>query len=198
MPKIQADTVFEHRENQRARLLKIAKHLLVTDGPKAVTPGSIAKLAGISRPAVYQYFENGNALMEQVVLDDFQESMTEIASALAQSATAREKVTAYLTNVINQAASGMHLTATALTGWPMPVAFKTQIESLHRKQIEPFIDAMRELGVVDHIELALIGGLVETAVRLAESGMAAQPVIETLCMQVDAILACDRSADHHH
>ena len=198
MPKIQASSIYEHRENQRTRLLAVAKQILVTDGPKAVTPGSVSKVAGISRPAVYQYFENGTALIEHVVLDDFEESLELIETAVSGASEPRTRAHAYVVSVISQAAQGMHLTATALTGWPMPDAFKREVNSLHRKQVEPFAAAMAELGVTSHIELALLGGIVETGVRLAESGIPAQAVIENVCAQIDAALTRDRSANHNH
>lgn len=198
MPKIKAKSILEHRENQHFHLLEVAKQLLVTDGPKAVTPGSVAKLAGISRPAVYQYFENGTALIEYVVLDDFEDSLDLIDKAVAGATSPRDQAHAYVESVINQAAQGMHLSASALTGWPMPEDFKRKINALHRKQIEPFVAAMRELGVTEHVELALLGGIVETGVKLAETGIPAPKVIESVCDQIDAALARNRGANHNH
>lgn len=198
MPKIQADTIAEHRENQRARLLQVARDILITDGPQAVTPGAIAKAAGMSRPAVYQYFENGAALIEYVVLDDFEESLENIEAAVDNATDAKTRAHAYVTNVINQAASGMHRTATALTGFPMPEAFNQEIAALHKKQIEPFVRALRELGVTDHIQFALLGGVVETGVKLAESGVPTQAIIDGICSQIDAVLGHHWNADHHH
>jgi len=198
MPKIKANTIVEHRENQHFHLLEAAKQILVTDGPKAVTPGAVAKLAGMSRPAVYQYFENGTALIEQVMLDDFEDSLDLIDAAVAGAETPKDRAHAYVESVIIQASQGMHLSATALTGWPMPDDFKRQMNALHRKQVEPFAAAMRELGITEHIELALLGGIVETGVKLAESGIPAGVVIENVCGQIDAALARNRGANHNH
>jgi len=197
LPKIQAETIAEHRENQRTRLLDVARQILITDGPQSVTPGAVAKAVGMSRPAVYQYFENGNALIEHVVLDDFEASLEVIESALIDATDARTRAHAYVTNVINQAATGMHRTASALAGHPMPEAFNVEIAQLHKKQIEPFVKALRELGVTNHIQFALLGGLVETGVKLAESGASPEAVIDGVCGQIDAALGQNRNADHH-
>lgn len=188
MPRINAASIIEHRENQRIRLLDVAREILVTDGPQAVTPGAVAKIAGISRPAVYQYFENGTAMIEHVVLDDFDDSIEAIEAAVDANDTARTRAHAYVVNVIGQAAQGMHLTATALANFPMPESFKREINALHRKQIEPFIAALRELGITDHVQMALLGGIVETGVKLAESGMPTQPIIDGVCAQLDAVI----------
>lgn len=198
MPKIKADTIVEHRENQRTHLLQVARDILITDGPRAVNPGSIAKAAGMSRPAVYQYFENGTALIEYVVLDDFEESLELIEAAVDAASDAKTRAHAYVTNVISQAASGMHRTATALTGFPMPEAFNREISELHKKQIEPFVKALRELGVTNHIQFALLGGIVETGVKLAEAGVPTQSIIDGICIQIDALLSHNGDADHHH
>ena len=198
MPRIQADTIAEHRENQRTRLLEVARHILITDGPSAVTPGAVAKVAGISRPAVYQYFENGTALIEYVVLDDFEDSLDAIEAAVEGVADAKTRAHAYVENVIRQAASGMHLTATALSGYSMPDSFNKEIAALHKKQIGPFVTALRELGVSDHIEFALLGGIVETGVKLAEANVPVDSIIDGICNQLDAALARYRNADHHN
>ena len=188
MPKIQAGSVQEHREQQHSRLLSVARQLLITDGPRAVTPGAVAKLAGISRPAVYQYFDNGVALIEHLVLDDFEDSIEAIEQAVDSATDAHTRAHAYVHNVINQAASGMHRTASALTGFPMPDSFNKEIAQLHLKQIEPFVRALRELGVNSHIEFALLGGLVDTGVRLAEAGGDPQRIIDGICAQIEAAL----------
>jgi AcrR family transcriptional regulator len=198
MPRIKADTIAEHRENQRARLLEAARHILITDGAVAVTPGAVAQAAGISRPAVYQYFENGTALIEHVVLDDFEDSLEAIEAAVDAAADPHTRALAYVENVIRQAASGMHLTATALSGYTMPDTFNREIAELHKKQIGPFVGALRELGVTDHIEFALLGGIVETGVKLAESNVPVEPIIDGICRQLDAALARHRNADHHN
>jgi AcrR family transcriptional regulator len=189
MPRIKAESVAAHRENQERRLLDAAKHVLLTDGPQAVTPGAVAKHAGISRPAVYQYFDNGVAMIERVVLDDFHKTLTQIQGSVAGQTEARSKAHAYVLCVINQASQGMHLSATALSNFPMPADFKTQIDALHRRQIEPLVAALGELGISGRIELALIGGLVETGVRLVEAGASPEPVIAAVCRQIDAALA---------
>jgi len=189
MPRIKANNIVEHRELQELRLLAAAKQILVTDGPQAVTPGAVAKVAGISRPAVYQYFQNGVAMIEHVVLDDFEDSLDAIEAAISAGTDARSRAHAYVESVINQASQGMHLTATALANFPMPDSFKTQIDNLHLKQIQPFVGALRELGVSNRIQMALLGGLVETGVRLAEAGTPASQVIDGVCEQLDAVLA---------
>ena len=197
MPRITADTIAEHRENQRARLLQVARQILITDGPTAVTPGAVAKVAGISRPAVYQYFENGTALIEHVVLDDFEESLDAIEAAIVAASDPKVRAHAYVENVIRQAASGMHLTATALSGYSMPESFNKEIAELHKKQIGPFVSALREMGVTSHIEFALLGGIVETGVKLAEAHVPVDAIIDGICRQLDAALARYRNADHH-
>lgn len=189
MPKIQAGSVQEHRELQHTKLLAAAREILITEGPRAVTPGAVAKQAGISRPAVYQYFDNGVALIEHVVLDDFEDSIEAIDAAVDSATDAHTRSHAYVENVINQAASGMHRTASALAGFPMPETFNKEIATLHLKQIEPFVRALRELGVNSHIEFALLGGLVETGVRLAEAGGDPQKIIDGVCSQIEAALS---------
>lgn len=188
MPRISAKNITQHREQQVARLLEAAKHILITDGPLAVNPGSVAKLAGISRPAVYQYFENGTAMIERAVIEDFEKSIAALDAALAGSSDPRTRAHAYVENVIRQASEGMHLSATALANFPMPAAFTERIGQLHVHQVEPFKTALIELGVQNPVDLALMGGLVETGVRLAEAGLAPAQVAAAICRQIDAAL----------
>jgi AcrR family transcriptional regulator len=49
---------------RRAALLDVAKELVVGDGPDAVTMGSVAERAGVTRALVYKHFDNRDAVLE--------------------------------------------------------------------------------------------------------------------------------------
>jgi AcrR family transcriptional regulator len=51
-------------EERRAALLAVAKELVVGDGPEAVTMGSVAERAGVTRALVYKHFDNRDDVLE--------------------------------------------------------------------------------------------------------------------------------------
>jgi AcrR family transcriptional regulator len=70
MPKIQANTLIEHRAMRRDALLAAAVSIALESGGSAVTMAEVAKRAGISRSSVYEYFESSADLIADVILDE--------------------------------------------------------------------------------------------------------------------------------
>jgi len=51
-------------DERRAALLDVTKELVVAEGPAAVTMGSVADAAGVTRALVYKHFDNRDDLLE--------------------------------------------------------------------------------------------------------------------------------------
>lgn len=62
----------EHEE-MNARIKDIAREMFVRDGYEAVTLQKIADAMEYTRPALYRYFKDKDALLAQIVLDDMEE-----------------------------------------------------------------------------------------------------------------------------
>src|SRR5690606_26739116 len=120
MPRISAPTVAEHRAQQREALIEAATELLVTGGVAAVTPAAVGAAAGLSRPAVYQYFASGPAILGAVIEDAFPRANAALLSVLDPEASPTERIDTYLREALRLAEDGIHRPVTALTGAQLP------------------------------------------------------------------------------
>lgn len=56
----------QHREDQRARIVRTARRLLAEHGPDDVTMAEIARAAGVARATVFNHFGSKRALIESI------------------------------------------------------------------------------------------------------------------------------------
>lgn len=69
MPKINAATIDEHKEQTRAALLEAGADAFVQFGLAGTSIGTLADNAGIARTTVYEYFANKEAVL-MVLIDE--------------------------------------------------------------------------------------------------------------------------------
>ena len=67
MPKINAATIDEHKEQTRKALLDAAASSFVVRGLGATSIGTLADEAGIARTTVYEYFSNKEAVLAALI-----------------------------------------------------------------------------------------------------------------------------------
>jgi AcrR family transcriptional regulator len=180
LPKISASSVPEHRSQQRIKIKSAALEILIATGPKSLNHGSVAKAIGLTRPAIYEYFPSSNGLLEEILIDAFEESQRAIDSATSGHADPQIRLLNYIECVLALASAGLHKPATAIANWPLSQDFQVVLKNWHQRQIQPLISALTELGVNNPARMILIGGLIESAVKAIESGFPAKQFAEPL------------------
>jgi AcrR family transcriptional regulator len=171
VPKISAPTVAEHRARQRESLIEAATELLVSEGVKAVTPAAVGAAAGLARPSVYQYFGSRSEILMAVVEDSFPASIAALDDVLCEASGPLDVMELYIRETLRQAAAGAHRVASALDAAQLPEDVQSRLAELHHAQMQPFLDALRELDVDDlFVTAQLLGGMVESAMRAVENG----------------------------
>jgi len=179
MPKINAPSVAEHREQQRQSLLEAALAILVGEGAAAVTPAAIGARTGLARSSVYRYFSTSDQIIATVVEEAFPAWSNALADALAKAGTPAAQVDAYVRETLVQAAVGAHRPMAALSGAQLPDACRTRIAELHREAAAPLITALTELGVAQpQLTAELLGGLLLAGMNAVEHGSALDEVTE--------------------
>ena len=68
MPRIDAPTLAEHREQRRDALLEAATTVMRESG--TVTMSAVAERTGLSRTAVYEYYRSSADLIADVLVDE--------------------------------------------------------------------------------------------------------------------------------
>jgi AcrR family transcriptional regulator len=180
MPKISATSIPEHREIQKQKIKVSALEILLAQGPAALNHGNVAKSVGLTRPAIYEYFPSSVNLLEEILVDAFEQSQEVIDSRVKSGDSAQKRLESYLDCILELAARGLHRPATAVSNWPMTATFQVLLKGWHERQIAPLISALIELGIKEPTSMILIGGLIESAVKAIESGMSPDPFREPI------------------
>jgi Transcriptional regulator len=108
VPRIDAPTITEHRDQRRAALLAAGHELVLSGGPTAVTMTAVAARAGLSRPAVYEYFSSTQDLLSAVLSERMEVWTQEVDRALAQETSPEEKVLTYVRVSLELISDGSH------------------------------------------------------------------------------------------
>ncbi|GAB79356.1 transcriptional regulator, TetR family [Austwickia chelonae] len=177
MPKIQAPTVAEHRAMRRRAVVDNAVSLLVESGPAALTPAAVAKMTGLARTSVYQYFPTGGDLLGAAFEELLRGCRRDLDEALAQAGDDIDaRIDAYVRTTLIAARRGHR--PTLLAGVEPPPSCRERLRELHREIARPLRDIVVDTGVEDvDTVTALVEGTVHGAVTLLERGVPLEEVV---------------------
>lgn len=171
MPRIDAPTIAEHRDQRRAALLAAGHDLVLAGGPRAVTMTAVAARAGLSRTAVYEYFASTEDLLASVLGERMSVWTAEVESALSGEVEPEAKIATYVRVSLELIKDGSHGLLVLLSAETLPTHVRRQLTDLHATLAAPLSSAVKELGVPD-VDLATryVQGVVEAAARRIEPG----------------------------
>lgn len=170
MPRIEAPTVAEHRAMRRRAVVDNAVELLVSQGPAALTPAAVAKMTGLARTSVYQYFPTSGELLGAAIEQLFITSQADLDAALAAAGSGIEgRIAAYVRATLETARRGHH--PTRLVGVELPDACRARLRELHDQVAAPLREIVAASGASDvETTTALANGVIAGAVALVEHG----------------------------
>lgn len=146
MPRIDAPTVREHRENVRRKLIDAAEEIARRDGVGALSAGAVTKAAGIARNSIYRYVDSVDDLRGLVLARYMPAWMGAVQAALDAASTPEQRIFAWVRANLAQAAEHGH-------GWLMEVGHPRAIgadgvrtvEGAHRDAADVLILQWRAL-----------------------------------------------------
>lgn len=205
MPRIDAPTVREHRENVRRKLIDAAEEIVRRDGVEALSAGAVSKSAGIARNSIYRYVDSVDDLRGMVLARYLPQWMGAVEAALAEADTPRERIVVWAQANLAQAARHGH-------GWLMTVgrapavgaARHRAVEGAHRDSADVLLqqwyehlgvsrDSRSEAGVgLPEVCAELTRGLVESGFRCLDAGGGFAAVTEAVELAVAALLDAHR------
>lgn len=77
----------EIRQSRKAELIAAAMELFASNGFAGTSISSITKKAGVSKGLIYNYFENKEALVKEIVMEGIREIMKEMDFDFSQKVT---------------------------------------------------------------------------------------------------------------
>jgi AcrR family transcriptional regulator len=171
MPRIETETLAQHRDWRRNQLIEAAASIALESGGAAVTVAAVAQRAGLSRTSVYEYFGSGSELVADLVIDELGTFAATLNEAVSDCVDPQCIVTCWIKGALEYIADGRHLLAKALNATSMPQSRAQQIGMAHRVLMAPLVKAVEELGVKDtQRALSFIQAITDASTKRIESG----------------------------
>ena len=178
MPRIETETLAEHRDWRRSQLIDAAASIAMESGGAAITVAAVAQRAGLSRTSVYEYFGSGSELVADLVIDELKSFAQTLNNAVADCTDAQCVVTCWVKGALTYIADGRHLLAKALNATAMPQSRSQQIGMAHRALMAPLVKAVTDLGVKDSQRaLSFIQAITDASTKRIETGHDAEEEI---------------------
>lgn len=180
MPKIETQTLAEHRDWRRNQLIEAAAAIALESGGEAITVAAVAARAGLSRTSVYEYFASSADLAADLIIEELKNFGDELATISAQGESAVQSIDLWIVGSLQYIADGRHLLAKALNAIDLPRNRGAAIGAAHGALLAPLKSKLTEMGVKDiSFALTLIQSTTDGASRRIESGDDAELVIKT-------------------
>jgi AcrR family transcriptional regulator len=96
MPRIEADTVAEHRARQHEALLEAAEAVLVERGHEGLTFAALGERTGLARNSVYRYFSSREDIVAQVLERPLPGWLERLRGAMARADDLDGRVAAFV------------------------------------------------------------------------------------------------------
>ena len=180
MPKIETQTLSQHRDWRRSQLIEAAAAIALESGGAAITVAAVAARAGLSRTSVYEYFASSADLAADLVIDELNSFAQELKKISEAGSTPVEAIDLWIEGSLQYIADGRHLLAKALNAIDLPRNRSAAIGMAHGALLAPLRSKLEELGISDiNFALTLIQSTTDGASRRIESGDDAELVIRS-------------------
>ncbi|MFI9492296.1 MULTISPECIES: TetR/AcrR family transcriptional regulator [Streptomyces] len=171
MPKIEADSVREHRAQRLAQLIDAAEAILEESGVDSLTAGAVAARAGIARNSIYRYFDSIEDLLELVVTREFPAWIEAVEQAISAETTPEERAAAYVRANLEQAARGTHGWRASLSRGRLSPSARERVRELHTSLHEALAHVIRDLGCPQpELTVAVLQAVVDACIRRIDQG----------------------------
>lgn len=193
MPRIKADSVAEHVEQQRVAVLNAAIELFVERGYAEVGLADIAARVGLARNSLYRYVPDKSALLVEWYRRAIPETIGAWRAATAGDDPPAERLQRWAHAYLTWALSPQHRLVGPLTDLVGSLDDETRREvgELHRQMMGVVAEVVEDAGVApDEVGgvVDLLAGLVLGAARAEQGGSVDERVRRRLDAGVAAVL----------
>ena len=180
MPRIETETLAQHRDWRRNQLIEAAASIALESGGAAVTVAAVAQRAGLSRTSVYEYFGSSADLIADLVLEELNNFAGYLRNAVADTQEPIESISAWIQSALTYIADGRHLLAKALNATSLPQERTAAIGTAHRALLAPLVAGLSLMGVKDtRRALLFIQAITDASTKRIEGGHDAEAEIES-------------------
>ena len=171
MPRIETETLAQHRDWRRNQLIEAAAGIALESGGSAVTVAAVAQRAGLSRTSVYEYFGSSADLIADLVLEELNNFAHYLRDAVSDTEQPIESIAAWIQSALTYIADGRHLLAKALNATSLPQERTAAIGAAHRALLAPLVTGLTAMGVKDtQRALLFIQAITDASTKRIEGG----------------------------
>ena len=179
MPKIQTDSLTEHRDWRRNQLIEAAAAIALESGGDSITVAAVAQRAGLSRTSVYEYFGSSSDLIADLIIDELKTFTDILNVAVDEISDPYEAIAQWIETSLSYVADGRHLLAKALNATDIPRERGVHIAAAHRALLAPLTASLQAIGVEDTAQaLYLLQAATDVATKRIENGNDAEREIK--------------------
>ena len=191
MPRIETDSLAQHRDWRRNQLIEAAAAIALESGGDAITVAAVAQRAGLSRTSVYEYFASSSDLIADLVIDELDTFAHVLTKAIGDARDPYAALELWIATSLNYVADGRHLLAKALNAAHLPRERSAAIGSAHRSLLAPLTHNLKEIGVEDIAQaLTLLQSATDVATKRIENGNDAErEILKTTAFCIAGIRA---------
>jgi AcrR family transcriptional regulator len=180
MPRIETETLAQHRDWRRNQLIEAAASIALESGGSAVTVAAVAQRAGLSRTSVYEYFGSSADLIADLVLEELNNFAHYLRDAVSDTEQPIESIAAWIQSALTYIADGRHLLAKALNATSLPQERTAAIGAAHRALLAPLVTGLTAMGVKDtQRALLFIQAITDASTKRIEGGHDAEAEIKS-------------------
>jgi AcrR family transcriptional regulator len=169
MPRIEADTVAEHRAQQHDALLDAAQEILLREGYEALSFRTLGERTGLARNSIYRYFTSRDEVIGELCERDMPRWLAEVDRAMDRADTVAAKVEAFVRAQLKMLVGGHHRMAAVIGDAPLGPEARARINALAYAPAVHLERVLEEAGHPrPHVTAQLVQGIVNAAFRLLQ------------------------------
>jgi AcrR family transcriptional regulator len=170
-PKITASTIAEQRAMRQEQIIQTALSMAIEGGAQSITMSAVARAAGISRSALYEYFSSSADLISDLILDELNSYRSRLTSATSRSHIPLEQVSIWIDESLTYVVDGRHMLAKSLNIIAPPEFRREEIRAAHIALMLTLKNPLDALGIpMGSPAISLLQSAIEVATKRIESG----------------------------
>ncbi len=190
MPRIEAETLAEHRAFQEQALLEAAEKILLTDGYDALSFRRLGEATGLARNSIYRYFASRDDIVAALCEREMPDWLRELDLAMATVEPLDQRVEAFVETQLRLVATGRHDLAEALAVAPLGPEARARINALSYAPAFTLERTLADAGCTEPaITAQLVQGVIGAAVRMLRRGSDPEQVADATTRSATAIVA---------
>lgn len=170
-PKISAPSILQQRAMRQEQIIQAALTMAIEGGAESITMSAVAKAAGISRSALYEYFSSSADLISDLILDELNDYRLHLAQAISHSDDPLEQISIWIAVSLSYVVDGRHMLAKSLNSISPPEFRRDEIRAAHRALMSTLKNPLDALGIpMGSPAISLLQSAIDVATKRIESG----------------------------